>query len=51
MPGFADRLDADDAQAIRAWVIERAHREPGLLERMARSLGDYVCVPASWMAD
>jgi mono/diheme cytochrome c family protein len=51
MPSFADRLDADDAQAIRAWVVARAHRRPGLLERAARFAGRYVCLPAHWLAD
>ena len=51
MPSFADRLDADGAQAIRAYVVERAHREPSLLERLARTLGQHVCVPAAWVAD
>jgi quinohemoprotein ethanol dehydrogenase len=51
MPSFADRLDADGAQAIRAYVIERAHREPSLLERLARTLGEHVCIPAAWVVD
>jgi len=51
MASFADRLDADDAQAIRAWVIARAHRRPSLAERLVRSVGRYVCMPASWIAD
>lgn len=51
MPGFADKLGPEDAQAIRAYVIERALHEPGPLERALRFAGEYVCIPALWMAD
>ncbi|HEM46966.1 MAG TPA: PQQ-dependent dehydrogenase, methanol/ethanol family, partial [Alphaproteobacteria bacterium] len=51
MPSFADRIGPDDAQAIRAWVIARAHRRPGLVERLVRAAGRYVCVPARWTVD
>ena len=51
MPSFGDRLDDDEARAIRAWVIDRAHRRPDWLERAARVAGRYVCLPASWLTD
>ena len=51
MPTFADRLTADDAQAIRAYVIERAHHQPGWLEQAARFAGRYLCVPVGWVVD
>jgi quinohemoprotein ethanol dehydrogenase len=51
MPSFADRVTPDEAQAIRAYAIERAHHEPGWLEQAARLAGRYVCVPASWVVD
>ena len=51
MPSFADRLTPDDSQAIRAYVIERAHHEPGWLESAARFVGRYACVPVSWVVD
>ena len=51
MPSFADRLTVDDAAAIKAYVIQRAHHEPGWLEQAARLAGRYVCVPVSWVVD
>jgi PQQ-dependent dehydrogenase (methanol/ethanol family) len=52
MPSFADSLSREDADAIRAYVISQAHREPSLLERAAAWLHDRgACVPARWLAD
>jgi PQQ-dependent dehydrogenase (methanol/ethanol family) len=51
MASFADQLSVTDSGAIRAYVISRALHEPGTLERLARWVGRYACVPASWMAN
>ncbi len=51
MPSFADRLNAEDTEAIHTYVISRALHEPDLFERLASWLGSHACVPASWMAD
>jgi PQQ-dependent dehydrogenase (methanol/ethanol family) len=52
MASFADALGADDAQAIRAYVLDRAWHDPGFVERM---LGLFLdaggCIPASWITD
>ena len=49
MPSFADAVSADDAKAIHAYVLGRAWREPGLLEKMLGVLADNACIPVSWL--
>jgi quinohemoprotein ethanol dehydrogenase len=52
MASFADVLTPDDAAAIQAYVIARAHHEPGWLERAAAWLVEQgACVPAAWAVD
>ena len=51
MPSFADRLSADDARAIQAYVLERAWHEPGAVERALGWFAENACIPASWMTD
>jgi len=52
MPTFAGSLSREDADAIRAYVIAQAHREPSWLEQSAAWLyRQGACVPASWVAD
>ncbi len=52
MASFADLLDVEDAEAIRAYVISRAIHEPNLLQRLAEALVEAgVCLPASWVTD
>lgn len=51
MPSFADRVSAEDAQAVRAYVLDRAWHEPGPLERMVGVFVDHACVPVSWATD
>ena len=51
MASFADRLTEEHAQQIHAYVLARAHHEPGLLEQAASWIGRYACIPVSWAAD
>jgi quinohemoprotein ethanol dehydrogenase len=51
MPSFAATLSEEDAQAIHAYVLDRAWHEPGLLEKVLGVFVDHACVPASWIAD
>jgi quinohemoprotein ethanol dehydrogenase len=51
MPSFADHLSQADAQAVRAYVIARATRDPGLLGNALRFASRYMCVPSTWIAD
>ena len=52
MASFADVLGPADAEAIQAYVLAEAHREPGWLERAAAWLTERgACIPASWAAD
>ena len=51
MPSFADALSAEDSQAIRAYVLDRAWHEPGLGERLVELLSESLCVPVSWLTD
>jgi len=51
MPSFADQLSAEDARAVRAYVLERAWHAPGLLERALATLVEHACLPASWITD
>ncbi len=51
MASFSDVLDEPDAEAIHAYVVSRALHEPDVLQRLARWLGEYLCLPASWVAD
>jgi PQQ-dependent dehydrogenase (methanol/ethanol family) len=52
MASFADVLMREDAEAIQAYVIAQAHREPGWLERAAAWLAEQgACIPAAWAVD
>jgi quinohemoprotein ethanol dehydrogenase len=51
MAGFADRLDRADAQAIHAFVLDRAMAETSLVERAHSFAMDNLCMPASLLAD
>ncbi len=51
MPALADLLTPADVEAIHAYVIAQAHREPGLGEWLLEATRDWVCVPARWLAD
>jgi PQQ-dependent dehydrogenase (methanol/ethanol family) len=51
MASFAGVLDAADADAIQAYVIAQALREPTLLESSARWLSKRICLPAAWIAN
>ncbi len=51
MASFADHLTGKQAQQIHAYVLARSHHEPGLLERAARWIGRYACIPVAWAAD
>jgi PQQ-dependent dehydrogenase (methanol/ethanol family) len=51
MPTFADIIDVQGAQDIRAYVIARAIHAPGLLERVQRQVLEWGCVPVTWFVD
>jgi quinohemoprotein ethanol dehydrogenase len=52
MASFADVLGPADAEAIQAYVIAQAHREPTWLESAAVWLTQQgACIPAAWTAD
>ena len=51
MASFADVLSVDDAAAIHAYVIERAHATDGWLEGLLRWAGRHACVPIAWVVD
>jgi quinohemoprotein ethanol dehydrogenase len=51
MPSLADLLTPADVEAIHAYVIAQAHRQPTLAEWLAELTRDWVCVPAKWLAD
>ena len=51
MPGFADVLEPEELQAVHAYVIAQAWREPSLVEALAGWLSQYACIPAGWLAD
>jgi quinohemoprotein ethanol dehydrogenase len=51
MPSFADAVSAEDAKAIQAYVLDRAWREPDLLEKMLGVLVNNACIPVSWLTD
>lgn len=52
MASFADLLSREDVEAIHAYVVSQALREPGWLSRGAEWLVERgVCVPGAWLAD
>ena len=51
MPSFADAISAEEAEAIRAYVLDRAWHTPGVLERALDIAVDNLCVPVSWATD
>jgi mono/diheme cytochrome c family protein len=51
MASFADVLTAEDAEAIRAYVADRAHHTPGWLEWFASLAGGRLRIPAMWLAN
>jgi quinohemoprotein ethanol dehydrogenase len=51
MASFADQLGSEDARAIQAFVIERAHAASSWGERLAEWFGENACIPISWMVD
>jgi quinohemoprotein ethanol dehydrogenase len=51
MASFADQLNADDARAIQAFVIDRALVEDSFAERAQLWANEHLCIPASWLAD
>ena len=51
MPSFSDVLSSDDAKAIHSYVISQALREPSWPEAAAEWLGQYACLPATWLVD
>jgi quinohemoprotein ethanol dehydrogenase len=51
MPTFADIIDAEGAQDIRAYVVARALYEPGLAERVLRQFLEWGCIPVSLFVD
>ncbi|MFK7897026.1 MAG: PQQ-dependent dehydrogenase, methanol/ethanol family [Myxococcota bacterium] len=51
MPSFADLLSSEEAEAVRAYVLHRAARKPGLLEKAVNAVAEQVCVPVSWITN
>ena len=51
MASFADALSLADAEAVHAYVIQRALAEPTLAERLVSWAIEHACVPASWFTD
>jgi quinohemoprotein ethanol dehydrogenase len=51
MASFADLLSPEDADAIHAYVVSQALRQPTLLERTAHRLSRHLCVPGRWVVD
>jgi quinohemoprotein ethanol dehydrogenase len=51
MASFADQLSRGDVDAIHAFVIGEARRQPTLTERVVAAASEWVCVPAKWLAD
>ena len=51
MASFADALDHDDAQAIKAYICERAHHRPTWTEWLSDLAAGYIPIPARWLAN
>ncbi|MCP4035615.1 MAG: PQQ-binding-like beta-propeller repeat protein, partial [bacterium] len=52
MASFADLIDLEQARAIQAYVVARAHHEPSALQKLIAWLPESpFCVRASWIAD
>ncbi|MBW2241068.1 MAG: PQQ-dependent dehydrogenase, methanol/ethanol family [Deltaproteobacteria bacterium] len=51
MASFADALSISDAEAVHAYVIQRALAEPNLAQRLVGWASEHACIPASWLAD
>jgi mono/diheme cytochrome c family protein len=51
MASFADVLTPDDADAIRAYVANRAHHEASWAEWISETLSGRFSVPAKWLAN
>jgi hypothetical protein len=51
MASFADQLSVGESDAIHAYVIERAHAADGWIEGLLRWVGQYACVPITWVVD
>ena len=51
MASFASTVSADDAQAVQAYVLDRAWHEPDLVEKFLDFLAENACIPVSWITD
>ncbi len=51
MASFADVLTPEQADQIHDYVVYRALHDPNLIERLAKWVGGYTCIPADWLAD
>ena len=52
MASFADLITEEEAQAVQAWVISRATRDPSALDHVVRWLADSsFCLHARWVTD
>jgi quinohemoprotein ethanol dehydrogenase len=51
MPSFADQLSAEEAEAVRAYVLERAWHRPSAVSRALSLFVEHACLPASWLTD
>jgi len=51
MPSFADVVSAAEAEAVRAYILERAWHAPNLTERLLEFVAEHACLPVSWATD
>ncbi|MCP4004266.1 MAG: PQQ-dependent dehydrogenase, methanol/ethanol family [bacterium] len=51
MASFADLVSEEQAREIQAFVISRAHHEPGVIENLAEFFSTRVCMPVSLITD
>jgi quinohemoprotein ethanol dehydrogenase len=51
MASFADLVSREEARAVQAYVIDRGHHDPTVLERLAGWFARTACIPVSLMTD
>jgi len=51
MAGFGDLIDAEDSRAIHAYVVNRAHSETTVVDRIFGWARENICIPTWLVAD
>ena len=51
MDGFADVINAEEAQAIQAYVINQAVESTGWGHQLLNLAAGSICIPQSWVVD